>query len=1171
MAQLGLGVVGFVVGNIIAPGVGGQIGFAIGAYAGGVLERSMAKPIEGPRLSDLGVSASTYGLVIPEIRGTVRMPGNMIWSTGLREKKKKTGDAMKGPTQNVYTYDASFAFAFCAGGAGYEVLRIWADNKLAFDRTGSGEAIGAPGLRFRVHPGDEFQMPDPAIEADKGDDAPAHRGLFYIVFDSVPLAAFGNRIPSITAEIATAPAVAVPTVTVTNLPVVDGNPFTTPAYPSDANVAVDWDRRLALRPFQEGSTYGIGVSDVSTGVELRVKTIEEMHAGTSFAVQDSRASFVGISPGSHGYVALGGVIRTPLTRFDPLTLTVTGQHPFEAGYIDAYAQLAGCESMATTRIMREGSAKQILLYASIYGQVRIIDADAMVSLWGMTEARSGYPAIADAPDFPFLGKQTYHSVSLIGGEQRFGETDIWLLTSGSAVASGTADELKPRLQRIALGAVAGFQEDFGQSIGVLQNAAILLDAGTIHPGASVVSVSGAQYDPSDNCIVFVSRLVTGTGDALRLVKVDVDGTLVWTTALSANPNIPPGNARLAGAVYASVTSSPGQLVDLRDGTAETFTNTATFGNIFDDISRSVALLSGTSTLSRRFLDRNTGAAVDVDDLVTWLCGRAGLDAADIDVTALSGSIRGFAAGQEAARESLGQIAAAMAFDAVETDDVIRFVPRGGAIADTIAYADLIRQGPDQPALAPTRTPELELPRRLTVQYRDAEKDQQSGAQPWTRKTAPTPLVASREEATLNLQNLVLTPSEAKTIARVRGTTAWAEREAFDNIVLPPEYLALDAADPVTLTLADGSTLRVRLDRVEVQSDFSLRARAVAEDASLYDLTAVADGGSGHEEQEVPAPYASVLAVGAIPLLGDTDDAGGRALRAYAAAGGYAGQDWLGARLFRSADYAQWDGLATLPVPMTWGRALTTLEAPASAFLTDRANTLRLSMQSGGDDLAAATELEMLNGTNTALLIAADGSAEMIRFADVALNGDGSYTIGTLLRGMRGTEWACGLHAPGDLFVLVDDAIESFTLALGDLGETRHFRAVGRFDSFDAAATESRAIAGAAEKPFAPVSIAGSRDGSGNLTVTWVRRTRIGGEWLDGTEDVPLGEDAEEYEMDIMSGGTVVRTVSGLSSPSAGYSAANQTTDFGSAQAAIAVRVYQISATVGRGYAGSATV
>jgi hypothetical protein len=44
----------------------------------------------------------------------------------------------------------------------------------------------------------------------------------------------------------------------------------------------------------------------------------------------------------------------------------------------------------------------------------------------------------------------------------------------------------------------------------------------------------------------------------------------------------------------------------------------------------------------------------------------------------------------------------------------------------------------------------------------------------------------------------------------------------------------------------------------------------------------------------------------------------------------------------------------------------------------------------------------------------------------------------------------------------------------------------------------------------------------------------------------------------------------VSSPSAVYASADQTTDFGGAQSTIAVRVYQISATIGRGFPGEGT-
>ena len=57
----------------------------------------------------------------------------------------------------------------------------------------------------------------------------------------------------------------------------------------------------------------------------------------------------------------------------------------------------------------------------------------------------------------------------------------------------------------------------------------------------------------------------------------------------------------------------------------------------------------------------------------------------------------------------------------------------------------------------------------------------------------------------------------------------------------------------------------------------------------------------------------------------------------------------------------------------------------------------------------------------------------------------------------------------------------------------------------------------------------------------------------------------------MSGVTLKRTITGLTSPTALYTSAQQVTDFGAAQSSILMNVYQLSAAVGRGYAGNATV
>ena len=53
-----------------------------------------------------------------------------------------------------------------------------------------------------IYPGNEAQMPDPTIQANNGVDAtPAFRGLIYCVWENMPLATFGNRVPNIRAQV----------------------------------------------------------------------------------------------------------------------------------------------------------------------------------------------------------------------------------------------------------------------------------------------------------------------------------------------------------------------------------------------------------------------------------------------------------------------------------------------------------------------------------------------------------------------------------------------------------------------------------------------------------------------------------------------------------------------------------------------------------------------------------------------------------------------------------------------------------------------------------------------------------------------------------------------------------------------------------------------------------
>jgi hypothetical protein len=211
---------------------------------------------------------------------------------------------------------------------------------------------------------------------------------------------------------------------------------------------------------------------------------------------------------------------------------------------------------------------------------------------------------------------------------------------------------------------------------------------------------------------------------------------------------------------------------------------------------------------------------------------------------------------------------------------------------------------------------------------------------------------------------------------------------------------------------------------------------------------------------------------------------------------------------------------------------------------------------------------MLNGANLAALIRADGNAELIQFQDIALS-DGVYTLTTLLRGRRGTEVFTGGHAVGDLFVLLDgDGVTRRPLGLDRLGDTLHYRAVGRGGELRDARTEQLTLAGNDLKPYAPAQLAATGSWGSNVTLSWQRRTRVGGELIDGSGEVPLAEDAEEYELEILGpDDDVRRTVTGLTTPTFIYTAAMQAEDFPEGYPASAFVAYQISAQVGRGFAG----
>ncbi len=201
MATLLLQTAGAALGGLVGGPFGAALGQAIGGAIGGVADTAlltaMAGPrrIEGPRLSGFPGISAEEGRPIPRIYGRVRIGGQVIWSTRFVEKVKKTRTQGKfGVTESEtteYSYYANVAIGLCEGPIAF-VRRIWAD----------GKELDLTTIAFRVHKGSETQAADPLIVAKEGAaNAPAYRGLAYVVFEKLPVSRFGNRLPQLSFEV----------------------------------------------------------------------------------------------------------------------------------------------------------------------------------------------------------------------------------------------------------------------------------------------------------------------------------------------------------------------------------------------------------------------------------------------------------------------------------------------------------------------------------------------------------------------------------------------------------------------------------------------------------------------------------------------------------------------------------------------------------------------------------------------------------------------------------------------------------------------------------------------------------------------------------------------------------------------------------------------------------
>lgn len=1246
-----LPVVGAVAGFAIGGPIGALAGFQLGASLGGTFsggDKNIKLPDqEGPRLSDLRIQTSTYGKVIPEIYGSMRLAGNVIWAQPIKEVKNEIistqtqsggkgggSSATSSQTTVSYSYFCTIAIAICAGPID-EVVRVWADAKILGE-----DVLQSEHGKYNIYLGTEDQLPDPIIESFEGvGKVPAFRDLAYVVIQDFPLADYGNRIPNFSFEVKrtvrVAPAIEDKVKDIILIPGAGEFVYSTTIHSKQTGADTDGgfvpsgDKiSLNMHNFDNVANVNIALDQLqATFPNLEWVSLVVTWFATSTDAGECEiipkvefsANGVQIEPDDWQVGALTRATAELVLRFDDDTPTYGGT-PSDKSVIDLLVALkdrglnvafypipfvdqieptpkpwrgriipANATDASSWFTKTNGYNEFVRHYSQLsVGGVALKDkidafiiASELVGMTSFTDSPGSYPAVTQLVNLAGLIKSDvgagvltvyaadwseYHHTD--GGW--FNMDPLWASSNLDIVGIDAYFPLTPDLPQSSI-TEAKIQEywekgegwdyfyntdrtlqtPFGSAVYAWKNLEYWWTHTHTNPNGSVTawtskmkpvwftefgfpSVDGCAnqpnvfYDPT-SIESFFPRGSRGRVD-FKAQREALNATLDYLEARSQLA----GNANLVARRFVWTWD------------ARPFPFWPDLKSVWQD-----GILWKTGHWVNGKLGNSSLGAI-----VANLLERVNLSSGDYDTSRLTDTVDGYAIlSTITVRDAIEQLQAAYFFDGVESDGLLKFIERGGESAAAISQDELIplnKDGKIRDTVEIVRKQELDLPISVNITYINRLANYDQGVQLSQRQ-----VTNAAGKVGLNLP-LVLTDQQAKTIADVTLYNAWNERNSY-KFTLPPAYSLIEPTDIVTLVI-DNVETAVRVNSTSMERYGLTAVTAVSEDISTYDFYTPPGEPPSIETPGLTIPSTKLELLDLPPLPSDTGSQGILRLAVSSL-----GANWTGAVIYRSDDGGEsggnsFDVVSSVATQAVMGAALTALPA-GETNVFDTVNTVEVLLLGG--TLASVTELAVLNGANVAIL-----GNEVIQFQNAQLVSNRRYILSKLLRGRLGTEHQIGSHTAAERFVLLTSSLVRIAIQNSVIGLNRYYKPVSVGSTLAATAEQQYAFTANSLRPFSPVHITGIRHqpATNDWTINWIRRTRTGGEWRDGV-DVPLSEESECYEVGIMDGPDVVRTITEITAPLTVYAAAEQVADFGSVQAELSVRVYQMSAIVGRGMAG----
>lgn len=232
---------------------------------------------------------------------------------------------------------------------------------------------------------------------------------------------------------------------------------------------------------------------------------------------------------------------------------------------------------------------------------------------------------------------------------------------------------------------------------------------------------------------------------------------------------------------------------------------------------------------------------------------------------------------------------------------------------------------------------------------------------------------------------------------------------------------------------------------------------------------------------------------------------------------------------------------------------------------DYASTITVQLDAVDDELENVSENEMLAGKNRFLI-----GEEIIGAANCSLvstdfEGRKTYNLTTLFRGLKDTLDEMDRHEQFERFVKLDGpGVYFIPHATSKINDTLYYKFVPDGHDLVTVGAYKFISTGETLKPFRPMSILGTRNGSNDITLTWELQSRRTTQLFD--QGKKPEEDVEAYRiypLESITSDVALRIidVSGAGVRTCTYTAAQQTTDGKTPGNPIDFELIQMSSTL----------